>query len=140
MNWGELSAAVGLFSLQRLPIDAVPDITNNQVQINTAYPAFSPEDVGWFKILRQQTTTSLAMGELFVNRNEWLPLVSERLIDFIRIHQSAAGGLNQCRKIAACCEFFNVRTAWHGPGPGNRSERGARRQIPLQEPGWQLWE
>jgi mannonate dehydratase len=55
------------------------------------------------------------MGELFVNRNEWLPLVSERLIDFIRIHQSAAGGLNQCRKIAACCEFFNVRTAWHGP-------------------------
>src|SRR5947207_1538617 len=76
---------------------------------------FSPEDVGWFKILRQQTTTSLAMGELFVNRNEWLPLVSERLIDFIRIHQSAAGGLNQCRKIAACCEFFNVRTAWHGP-------------------------
>jgi len=76
---------------------------------------FSPEDVGWFRILRQQTTTSLAMGELFVNRNEWLPLVSERLIDFIRIHQSAAGGLNQCRKIAACCEFFNVRTAWHGP-------------------------
>ena len=63
-------------------------------------------------MLRQQTTTSLAMGELFVNRNEWLPLVSERLIDFIRIHQSAAGGLNQCRKIAACCEFFNVRTAW----------------------------
>jgi mannonate dehydratase len=38
------------------------------------------------------------------------------LIDFIRIHQSAVGGLNQCRKIAACCEFFNVRTAWHGPG------------------------
>jgi mannonate dehydratase len=26
-----------------------------------------------------------------------------------------AGG-DQCRKIAACCEFFNVRTAWHGPG------------------------
>lgn len=39
------AAAVGVFSLQRLPIDAVPDITNNQVQINTAYPAFSPEDV-----------------------------------------------------------------------------------------------
>jgi mannonate dehydratase len=77
---------------------------------------FAPEDVGWFRILRQQTTTSIAMGELFVNRNEWLPLVSERLIDFIRIHQSAAGGLNQCRKIASCCEFFNVRTAWHGPG------------------------
>jgi len=77
---------------------------------------FAPEDVGWFKILRQQTVAPIAMGELFVNRNEWLPLVAERLIDFIRIHQSAVGGLNQCRKIAACCEFFNVRTAWHGPG------------------------
>src|SRR4051794_8137740 len=39
------AAAGGLFSLKRLPIDAVPDITNNQVQINTAYPPFSPEDV-----------------------------------------------------------------------------------------------
>src|SRR6187551_2850976 len=38
-------AGFGVFSLQRLPIDAVPDITNNQVQINTAYPALSPEDV-----------------------------------------------------------------------------------------------
>src|SRR3954469_21326702 len=38
-------AAVGVFSLQRLPIDAVPDITNNQVQINTVYPALSPENV-----------------------------------------------------------------------------------------------
>jgi cobalt-zinc-cadmium resistance protein CzcA len=39
------AAALGAFSLQRLPIDAVPDITNNQVQINTAYAALSPEDV-----------------------------------------------------------------------------------------------
>ena len=77
---------------------------------------FSPEDVVWFRNLRQQTSTSIAMGELFVNRNEWVFLVAERLIDFIRIHISAAGGLNMARKVAACCEFFNVRTAWHGPG------------------------
>jgi len=77
--------------------------------------AFAPEDVEWFKILRQQTTTPIAMGELFVNRHEWLPLVANRLIDFVRHHVSAVGGLNMARKIAACCEFFNVRTAWHGP-------------------------
>jgi mannonate dehydratase len=77
---------------------------------------FAPEDVEWFKIVRQQTSTPLAMGELFVNRHEWLPLVANRLIDFIRIHISAVGGLNMARKVAACCEFFNVRTAWHGPG------------------------
>ena len=77
--------------------------------------AFAPEDVEWFKIMRQQTTTPIAMGELFVNRHEWLPLVTNRLIDFARHHISAVGGLNMARKIAACCEFFNVRTAWHGP-------------------------
>lgn len=77
---------------------------------------FAPEDVEWFRILRQQTATPLAMGELFVNRNEWLPLVANRWIDFIRIHISAVGGLTMARKIAACCEFFHVRTAWHGPG------------------------
>jgi len=77
---------------------------------------FAPEDVAWFQIMRQQTTTPLAMGELFVNRHEWLPLVTNRWIDFVRHHISAVGGLTMARKIAACCEFFNVRTAWHGPG------------------------
>lgn len=38
-------AAVGLWSLGNLPIDAVPDITNNQVQINTTAPALSPLEV-----------------------------------------------------------------------------------------------
>jgi len=76
----------------------------------------APEDVAWFQTIRQQTTTPLAMGELFVNRHEWLPLVTNRWIDFIRIHISAAGGLNMARKVAMCCEFFHVRTAWHGPG------------------------
>lgn len=38
-------AALGLFNYQRLPIDAVPDITNVQVQINTAAPGYSPLEV-----------------------------------------------------------------------------------------------
>ncbi len=38
-------AAIGMWSLSRLPIDAVPDITNNQVQINTVAPALSPLEV-----------------------------------------------------------------------------------------------
>src|SRR5215470_16854858 len=78
--------------------------------------ALAPEDVAWFQTMRQQTSTPLAMGELFVNRNEWLPLVANRWIDFIRCHISAIGGLSQARKIAATCEMFGVRTAWHGPG------------------------
>ncbi|HVR74086.1 MAG TPA: enolase C-terminal domain-like protein [Planctomycetota bacterium] len=77
---------------------------------------FAPEDVGYFKHLRQQTSTPIAMGELFNNPNEWVDLVSGRLIDFIRCHLSQVGGISMGRKIAALCDFFRVRTAWHGPG------------------------
>ncbi|MGI9047466.1 MAG: efflux RND transporter permease subunit, partial [Burkholderiales bacterium] len=35
-------AALGVYNYQRLPIDAVPDITNVQVQINTQAPGYSP--------------------------------------------------------------------------------------------------
>ena len=38
-------AAHGLYQLARLPIDAVPDITNRQVQINTIAPALSPDQI-----------------------------------------------------------------------------------------------
>ena len=37
----------GGYSLTKLPIDAVPDITNNQVQINTVAPSLSPVDTGY---------------------------------------------------------------------------------------------
>lgn len=38
-------AGLGIYNYQRLPIDAVPDITNVQVQINTAAPGYSPLEV-----------------------------------------------------------------------------------------------
>ena len=40
-----LVAAFGLFELTKLPIDAVPDITNRQVQITTVAPALAPEQI-----------------------------------------------------------------------------------------------
>jgi mannonate dehydratase len=77
---------------------------------------FAPEDNDYFRIVRQQASTPLAMGELFVNQAEYVPLIRDRLIDFIRVHISDIGGLSMARKLAALCEFFGVRTAWHGPG------------------------
>jgi len=76
----------------------------------------SPEDIAYFRQIRQQCSTPLAMGELFNSPHEWTGLIAERLIDYIRIHVSQAGGLTPCRKIAAFAEQFGVKTAWHGPG------------------------
>jgi len=75
-----------------------------------------PEEIEHFRLLRQQTSTPLAMGELFNTRHEYVPLISNRLIDFIRIHLSQVGGLSVARKVAALAEFFGIRTAWHDPG------------------------
>lgn len=77
---------------------------------------FSPEDIGYFEMLRDQTSVPIAMGELFNNPHEWVGLISDRLIDFIRVHISQVGGLSVARKIATLGEWFNVRSAWHGPG------------------------
>lgn len=40
-----LTAVYGVFAILKLPIDAVPDITNNQVQINVELPGYSPEQM-----------------------------------------------------------------------------------------------
>jgi mannonate dehydratase len=77
---------------------------------------FAPEDLAWHETLRRQCSTPIAWGEVSVNQAEWVPLVANRWIDFMRMHISACGGLNMARKVAAMCEFFGVRTAWHGPG------------------------
>ncbi|MBV8865388.1 MAG: starvation-sensing protein RspA, partial [Acidobacteriaceae bacterium] len=78
--------------------------------------ALSPENIAYFRQIRANCATPLAMGELFNNPHEWNGLIRDSLIDFIRLHISQAGGLTPCRKIAAMAEAFEVRTAWHGPG------------------------
>lgn len=77
---------------------------------------FAPEDNEYFRMVRQQTSTPIAMGELYNSPHEIIPMVKDRLIDFMRVHISQIGGLTPARKLAALCEAFNVRTAWHGPG------------------------
>ena len=71
----------------------------------------APEDNGYFKMLREQTSCAIAMGELFNNSHEWVNLITERLIDFIRIHISQIGGITPALKVARLAEWFNVRTA-----------------------------
>lgn len=75
----------------------------------------APEDIGYFRMLRTQCAVPLAMGELFVHPMEVEPLISERLIDFVRVHVSAYGGITAALKLSHLCGAFGVRTAWHGP-------------------------
>lgn len=101
----------------------------------------APEQLDGFAAIRSQSATPIAMGELFVHPREWTPLVSRGLIDFIRAHVSAIGGLTPARKLAALGEAFGVRTAWHGPGDVSPVGHAANLHLDLSAPnfGVQEW-
>ena len=75
-----------------------------------------PEHKESFRLIRQHTTTPLAMGELFHTKWECLPLLTEQLIDFIRCDLGHIGGITEAKKIATIAECYYIQTAWHGPG------------------------
>ena len=92
---------------------------------------FSPENMEWFKLLRQTTSVPIAMGELFNNINEFkMPMVNQ-WFDYIRIHVSQIGGITPAMKVARLGEWFNIRTAWHGPGDVSPVGHAAHAHIDL---------
>ncbi|MEO7145368.1 MAG: enolase C-terminal domain-like protein, partial [Bryobacteraceae bacterium] len=59
-----------------------------------------PEQIDWFRRIKKVTTTPMAMGELFTSPREYIPLISERIVDFIRCRVSQIGGITAAKKIA----------------------------------------
>jgi mannonate dehydratase len=92
---------------------------------------FSPENMGWFKQLRQSTTVPIAMGELFNNINEFRDPMANQLFDYIRCHISQLGGITPAMKVARLGEWFNVKTAWHGPGDTSPVGHSANNNIDI---------
>ncbi len=101
----------------------------------------APEDIEWFERIRQQTTTALAMGELFNNPREWQPLIANKLIDFIRMHISQMGGITPARNAALLANHYGIRTAWHGPADTSPIGHAANLHLDLWAPnfGVQEW-
>ena len=93
--------------------------------------ALAPEDISWFRMMRAQCATPLAMGELFNNPHEWQTLIQERLIDFIRMHISQMGGITPARNVAIFADMYGIRTAWHGPGDTSPVGHAANLQLDL---------
>jgi mannonate dehydratase len=93
--------------------------------------AIALEEGEWIRQLRARTNVPLAQGELFNHPFEWRTLISERLIDFIRVHLSQIGGITPGRKLQIFAEQFGVRTAWHGPGDMSPLAHAANIHIDL---------
>jgi mannonate dehydratase len=67
-----------------------------------------------FRIIRQHTTTPLAVGEVFSSIHDCEQLIREQLIDYIRMTVVHAGGITHLTRIAHLAELYGVRTGSHG--------------------------
>jgi mannonate dehydratase len=67
-----------------------------------------------FRLIRQHTTTPLAVGEVFASIHDCQQLIEEQLIDYIRTTVVHAGGITHLRRIAHLAELYHVRTGSHG--------------------------
>ncbi|HLD16632.1 MAG TPA: D-mannonate dehydratase ManD [Coxiellaceae bacterium] len=68
-----------------------------------------------FRIIRQHTTTPLAVGEVFNVIYDTHILFTEQLIDYCRMAIAHAGGLSHMKKVAAMAEMYHVKMGCHGP-------------------------
>ena len=99
-----------------------------------------PEYKESFRLIRQHSTTPIAMGELFNTLWDCVDLIKEQLIDFIRCDLGHIGGITNARKVAALAEAFQVKTAWHGPGDIGPPTHAANVHVDISIPNFGIQE
>ncbi|WP_448501655.1 D-mannonate dehydratase ManD [Sphingomonas sp.] len=67
-----------------------------------------------FRLIRQHTTSPLAVGEIFNSIWDARGLIENQLIDYIRATVVHAGGITHLRRIAALADLYQIRTGCHG--------------------------
>ena len=66
------------------------------------------------EIVRQHTTTPIAIGEVFNSVYDYTTLISKQLIDFVRMPIVHGGGITHLQKVAAFAAIYHVQTGFHG--------------------------
>ena len=99
-----------------------------------------PEYKETFRLIREHSTTPIAMGELFNSLWDCVPLISDQLIDYIRCDLGHIGGITAARKVAILAELFQVRTAWHGPGDIGPPTHAANVHVDISIPNFGIQE
>ena len=76
--------------------------------------AVTAENQQNFRLIRQHTTTPLAVGEVFNTIWDAKQLIEEQLIDYIRMTVVHSGGITHLRRVASLADLHHVRTGCHG--------------------------
>ena len=67
------------------------------------------------RLVRQHTTTPLAIGEVFNTVWDFQTLISEQLIDYVRAAATHFGGVTPLRKVMDFAAQYQIRSGFHGP-------------------------
>jgi mannonate dehydratase len=67
------------------------------------------------RIVREHTTTPLAIGEVFNTVWDFQQLISEQLIDYVRAAATHFGGVTPLRKVMDFAAIYGIRSGFHGP-------------------------
>ena len=73
------------------------------------------EDQAALRYVRSQTTTPLAIGEVFNSVFDYQTLITERLIDYVRSAVTHTGGVTALKKLADFAAIYGIKTGFHGP-------------------------
>lgn len=68
-----------------------------------------------FRLIRQHTTTPIAVGEVLTSIWDVQQLITEQLIDYVRTSVSHSGGITHLRRIFDLAALYQVRSGSHGP-------------------------
>lgn len=66
------------------------------------------------RLIRQHSTTPIAIGEVFNTIYDYSTLITEQLIDFIRMPIVHGGGITHLLKVAAIASVYHINTGFHG--------------------------
>jgi mannonate dehydratase len=99
-----------------------------------------PEHLDTFRTIRRQSSTALAMGEIYTGQWDGLSLITEHLIDYVRHDLCHCGGITIGQKIAAIAEPYGILTAWHGPGNISPIAHMANCHVSLSAPNFGVQE
>ena len=66
------------------------------------------------RLVRRHSTTPIAIGEVFNTVYDYTSLLTEQLIDFVRMPPAHGGGVTHLMKVAALAGVYHVRTGFHG--------------------------
>lgn len=66
------------------------------------------------RLMRQHSTTPIAIGEVFNSVYDYTTLITEQLIDYIRMPLVHGGGITHLQKVAALASIYHIQTGFHG--------------------------